>query len=871
MIDITKMNLKEKLGQLLFVGFDGYEYNDHLKTIIEEYKVGNIILFTRNIQDLEQLSKLNKKIHQEIYKHTKIMPFISIDQEGGLVTRIMKTATFAPGAMTIAATKLENAYKVGEILGEELTYLGINMNLAPTLDVNNNPNNPVIGVRSYGDNPQSVSEFGLNFIKGLQSKGIVATAKHFPGHGDVEVDSHLGLPVVDHDKERLNNVELYPFKQVLNDVDAIMSAHIFFKAYEQESLPATLSKKVLTDLLRNDLGYKGLIVSDCMEMKAIDDIYTTALGVKMGIIAGLDMAFISHSLEKQIQSLKLLEDAYLNGEITMEAIDEKVLRVLKFKEKTRKVIEENFINNVNNLKYFENDSNRNFAQKVVDDSLTIFKGERFYPVGKTLLIATAPFATTIAEDQLDTRSIIDAVKREIPNIDTYKLELNKVDEEILKIVGDYDNVVVCSYNANIYKNQAMMINLINARAKKLFVLSTRNPYDYLAIDNVDNYALVYEYTPNSVRTIVKYLKGELAPSGKLPVKLEKKFKAMASLYIGLEEYPLDENIKYLSFLKESKIEYVFISAHMPEMHANAMNELDVIIKEANRLGIKIILDVSKRSVLEFGIPEGIYSLRLDYGFKSEEVLEFGDKNFLVELNASVIKESDLLYLINNGFPREKLRISHNFYPKPYTGLSLESVKAKNDFYKKLGFKIMAYIPSKFGKRPPLKEGLPTCEIHRKSDLVSALSDLNYLNVDEVCFGDAYASLVELQTLVNFRRDILVVPINVYKGISQTELEILKRTHFNRSDSNDYFVRSSVRVHEPIIEFNTTIRSKKMVTIDNRNFLRYQGEVGIMKTDLPRDNKVNVVGVALISDYLLERIKPNQKFIFEIRGEIEWKK
>lgn len=871
MIDINKLTLKEKLGQLLFIGFDGYEYNDHLKTIIEEYKVGNVILFTRNIKDLDQLSNLNRKIHEEVLKNTGIMPFISIDQEGGLVTRIMKEATFAPGAMTIAATKLENAYKVGEILGEELTYLGINMNLAPTLDVNNNPNNPVIGVRSYGDDPKSVSEFGLNFIRGLQSKGIVATAKHFPGHGDVEVDSHLGLPVVDHDKERLNNVELYPFKYVLNEVDAIMSAHIFFKAYEKESLPATLSKKVLTDLLRNELGYNGLIVSDCMEMKAIDDIYTTAIGVKMGILAGLDMAFISHTLEKQIHALKLLEEAYNNGEISMEEIDQKVLRILKFKEKTRKIIEDNFINNKNNLKYFENDANKVFAQKVVDDSLTLFKGERFYPVGKTLLIATAPFATTIAEDQLDTRNIIDAVKREIPNIDTYKLELNKIDEEILNIVGEYDNVVVCSYNANIFKNQAMMINLINARAKKLFVISTRNPYDYLAIDNVDNYALVYEYTPNSVRTIVKYLKGELAPSGKLPVKLEKKFKAMASLYIGLEEYPLEENIKYLSFLKEAKIEYVFISAHMPEMHKDAMKELDEVIKEANRLGIKIILDVSKRSVLEYGIPEGIYSLRLDYGFRIEEVLEFRDENFLVELNASVIKERDLLYLINAGFPREKLRISHNFYPKPYTGLSLETLKQKNDFYKSLGFKVMAYVPSKFGKRPPLKEGLPTCEVHRHADLVSALTDLNYLNIDEVCFGDAYSSLEELKTLVNFRRDVLVIPINVYKGISETELEILKRTHVNRSDSNEYFVRSSVRVTEPINEFNTTIRERKLVTIDNRNFLRYQGEVGIMKTTLPRDNRVNVVGEALISDYLLDHIKPNQKFVFEIRGEIEWKK
>lgn len=254
---LNEMTLKEKLGQLLFIGFAGHEYNDHLRKIIEEYKVGNIILFTRNIDNLDQLSKLNRSLHEKIYQSTGVMPLISIDQEGGIVTRIQNTATFAPGAMTISATNSDNAYKVGQVLGEELSYLGINMNLAPTLDVNNNPNNPVIGVRSFGDDPKRVSEFGLNIIKGIQSKGVIATAKHFPGHGDVEVDSHLGLPVVDHDKERLDQVELYPFKKVINEVDAIMSAHIFFKAYEKESLPATLSRKVLTDLLRNKLGFNG--------------------------------------------------------------------------------------------------------------------------------------------------------------------------------------------------------------------------------------------------------------------------------------------------------------------------------------------------------------------------------------------------------------------------------------------------------------------------------------------------------------------------------------------------------------------------------------------------------------------------------------
>src|SRR5690554_3829011 len=296
MKSVKDMTLKEKLGQLLVVGFSGHEYSDHLRILVEDYKVGNVILFARNIKNINQLSKLNHDIHREIKKHTGIMPLITIDQEGGIVIRIMNGATFNSGHMTLGATNSENVYTVGKIMGKELSKLGINMNFAPTLDVNKNPKNPVIGVRSFSDDPKKVADFGIRFIKGLQEQGIIATAKHFPGHGDVEVDSHLGLPVVEHDRKRLDEVELYPFKKAFEEgVRAIMSAHIVFKAYEKEDIPGTVSKNIMTGLLRDKLDFDGLVVSDCMEMKAIDDTYTTPKGVAMGMEAGLDMAFVTHT------------------------------------------------------------------------------------------------------------------------------------------------------------------------------------------------------------------------------------------------------------------------------------------------------------------------------------------------------------------------------------------------------------------------------------------------------------------------------------------------------------------------------------------------------------------------------------------------
>lgn len=518
---IQDMTLDEKLGQLLIIGFDGYEYNDHLKTIIEKYKVGNIILFSRNIFNLEQLSNLNRKLYEEIYKNTGIIPFITIDQEGGIVTRIMKGATFCPGNMTITATNKENSFIIGKIMGEELSHLGINMNLAPALDVNNNPHNPVIGVRSYGDDSHKVAELGSLFIKGLQSQGIIATAKHFPGHGDVEVDSHLGLPIVDYDKKRLNDIELYPFKVAINEgVNAIMSAHIVFKAYESENIPATISKNVITGLLRNELGFNGLIVSDCMEMKAIDDHFTTSKGVAKGIAAGLDMAFVSHTLSKQIAALEEIKKALQDGLISIEEINKKVERILHFKELTRATIENNFLNNKNNLDYFANiQDHLATAQQIVDDSLTLVKGDNFTLKDKTLLLATVPYASTIVEDKLDTRNIIEAVKRDIKDIDCMQLPINDIDEEIINNIPKYDQVVICSFNAMNYQNQAKMINMINEISPKTYIISTRNPYDILTFTNVKNYLCLYEYTPNAVRTIVKYLKGEITAKGKLPIKL----------------------------------------------------------------------------------------------------------------------------------------------------------------------------------------------------------------------------------------------------------------------------------------------------------------------------------------------------------------
>lgn len=873
MKSIKEMTLKEKIGQVVICGFQGTKFSDELNTLIKEYKLGNVILFTRNIENVKQMHDLNMQIHKSIINEVGIMPFISIDQEGGMVTRIMKEATFFPGNMTLGAVNnYEYAYRIGEIMGEELRSIGVNMNLAPSLDVNNNPLNPVIGVRSYSDNPEVVAKFGRNYILGLQSTGVIATAKHFPGHGDTNVDSHKGLPVILHNKERLEKIELVPFKRCLNDTDAIMSAHILFEAYEDSGLPGTLSRKVITDLLRNKLGYKGLIISDCMEMKAIDEKYGAPRGALMGLKAGLDQVMISATFSKQVEAFKVIEEAVLSGELPMEELDEKVERILKAKERNYKTIEDNFFNKTweEKKEILLKQESKDFVSKVVDLSLTKVKGKDLYLNKKTLIVATEPFAMTIAEDELSDRSIVSAIKESGLNVDTIKIEMNLTDDaisEILEKAKYYEQVLVCTYNATIYKKQALLINKLNNVCEELFVLSTRSPYDIYQFRTVKNYMCLYEYTPNSVMTLVRYLKKEIKCCGRLPISLDEKIEVGASVYVGLDEYPLEKNLEYLELLKKEKIEKVFISSHIPEMRKGFEEELEIVCKKAKELGLKMILDISKPMYEKLGneLPE-IYALRLDYGFSLDEIVKMiKEKKFIVELNASTITKEKVNYLLNQGVVLQDIRISHNFYPKKYTGLSRESVIEKNKFFNELGMKVAMYIPSQNEHRPPMYEGLPTIEAHRKQALEATLSEIKNLGISEVIFGDAYCSKEELVTARNFDYDVSVIPLKIVRGTPKRIIDELNKVFINRQDATPYFVRGSNRC-EDIEEFNTVERKTGYVTIDNEKFKRYQGEVCIMLEDLESDERVNVIGECECSLETLKMIKPGKKFKFKIMGE-----
>lgn len=842
-------NIKNIIGSLVAVGFSGTEYNKHIKKMIREYHVSNVILFARNVSTLSKLVKLTKRIHKEIIEYTGETPLIMIDQEGGVVTRIFEEATFLPGAMTIGASHADS-YRIGKIMGEELIRLGIDMNLAPVLDVNTNPLNPVIGIRSFSDNLETVKNLANEEIKGIQEAGVIAVGKHFPGHGDTKVDSHLGLPVVNKSLSKLQKEELFPFREAITSgVKAIMTAHILFP--EVDMVPATISKVFLKDVLREELGFKGLVISDSMEMKAIANEYTTPKAVGMGILAGLDIAMVSHSEDLQIASIEELMRLYHDNE---KLFLDTYRHVKEIKETTASYLkpfyEEPF-------KGFENGESQKFSQEVVDGSLTLVSGKPFLRGKNTLAIIPKVRVQTIAEDKFREVDLFTLIRHSHLGITPLRIEVNEINKDVItKHICKYDNIIFFSYNAYLNEKQSQLINLINYYHKEVYVISLRGPYDLVKLQNISNFMTLFEYTPNAVRTLMKFLSGGLKPLGKLPVNVKKGFKTGASVYVGLEEYPLKDNLKYLELLSSVGIEEVFISGHMPEANENFTKELTEVINKASELNLKVVLDISKPSFSKLPNIDKIFALRLDWGFTIEDVLELSKKYaFLIELNASSVRESELMFLLSQGVPQEKLRVSHNFYPKPYTGLSHEEVLRKNEMFHRHGFEVMAYISAEDKRRKPLKEGLPTIESHRHANIYEALLDMKYLMMDRVYFGDSYASKEELEILKSYSTLFPVVPV-IFSGKDMTGVYSL------RIDQGEYELRISKTREENVEPFNTVKRDRKSLTCDNKLFLRYSGEMAIILKDLPSDSRVNVIGKVLCSDFSLNYLQDEQKIILK---------
>lgn len=338
-------------------------------------------------------------------------------------------------------------------------------------------------------------------------------------------------------------------------------------------------------------------------------------------------------------------------------------------------------------------------------------------------------------------------------------------------------------------------------------------------------------------------------------------------YIGLKEYPIEETKKYLLNAKEYGIDFIFTSFHMPE--ADIKKDFDELLSYTEKINLPLVIDISKGALDLDKLPSNIGALRLDYGFTKQDIVDLtNNAPYLIELNASTTTKEYLEELIQMGLNKNNLRISHNFYPKPYTGLGINQVLEKNKMFKSFGFDVIAYLPSNSQKRPPLYKGLPTVEEHRNLDLTISSQELFAALCDGVCIGDAYVSNEDIEKILSFE-DIYELPILIKKNLTENELDILKSLHRFRIDEGLYMKRSSTKRGVLVEPHDTNNINVFDITIDNNNYLRYKGEVGIALLPMENVGNVNVVGHIHPDAYTLcELIKPGSKFKFKIVGTID---
>lgn len=476
MLDISQLNIQEKIGQLLMVGFTGLEPNAAVCGLLQQRHVGGVILFRRNMASPQQVAALTSALQAN--RSNAVPLLIAVDQEGGVVARLEEGVTPLPSAMAFAAAgSAADCTALTQRANQELKMLGVNVNLAPVLDVNNNRDNPVIGVRAYGEEVASVCEYGLAAMRGIDAAGVAPTAKHFPGHGDTAVDSHLGLPVVTHTRARLDAVELAPFRAAITaGVPAIMSAHVVFPAIEAEpGRPSTLSAAVLTGLLREEMGFKGVIFTDCLEMAAIAEGIGVVQGALQAFQAGADVLLVSHRQDRQEAVAQALLAAVHRGEISMARLDASVQRILALKARYAANVAE-----VNVPKVVHTPESLALSARVHAAAVRSQGPVPVLPVGAPVWVVEAEVRehTEIDEPDSEPQGLAHCLLAQGCVVRQVRIPLRPaaVDQAaLLAALPAEGAVVMLSYNATLFQEQADLLRQLPA--SRLWLVAGRLPYD----------------------------------------------------------------------------------------------------------------------------------------------------------------------------------------------------------------------------------------------------------------------------------------------------------------------------------------------------------------------------------------------------------
>ena len=551
---LKKMSVDEKIGQMVHIGInarylnqDSAEYKELRRQIVEN-KLGGIVLFGAPIYESVQL--VNR-----MQESAKVPLLIAIDAETGVGMRFGDAENF-PWNMAIAATgNPEFARREGELTGREARALGITQIYAPVLDVNNNADNPVINVRSYGENPADVGRFGAAFIEGLQSQKIIATAKHFPGHGDTAVDSHRGLPIINLPRERLNQVELPPFQQAIKaGIASIMVAHIALPQIdpteikplsqsiqgdseigaeivaESATLPATLSPKIQTEILRKELNFQGLIVTDAMSMSGLTIYFNQDEAAVRAVLAGADILEKPADVDLTVKGIKA---AVASGRVSEERINQSVRKILAWKYELG--LDKNKITPLDQIdKTVSSEDSRLLSNEIAENAITLVKKEDgVLPLTKDKKVfllgitngddrnfAANTFQRTLRQSGIKFESVILDERSTTEEINAARKKTREADVILAALIGRVRSGAKNS--AGLPEAGAKFLSEILRDDKKVISLSFGNPYLLNNFPEMKTYIVAYGDMASLQRATARALVGEIPFKGKLPITLGRK-------------------------------------------------------------------------------------------------------------------------------------------------------------------------------------------------------------------------------------------------------------------------------------------------------------------------------------------------------------
>ncbi|TNC51380.1 glycoside hydrolase family 3 protein [Mumia zhuanghuii] len=546
---LRHMTLEQKVGQLFVIevaGRDADAPSDAAKAInqrmygvdtpaqaVAKYQPGGVIYYTTrnnddNIGDPAQVARLSNGLQRAaVSLPTRIPLQISVDQEGGaLVARFGPPATQMPGNMALGAGRsATDAKRSAEVIGTELASVGVTQDYAPVADVNVNPNNPVIGIRSIGSDPGLVSDLVAAQVRGYRAGGVSAVAKHFPGHGDTATDSHFGLPEVTHTRAELEAIDLPPFRAAIAaGIDSIMTAHVVLPAIDP-GVPATMSHKILTGLLRDELGFDGLIVTDALDMQGATATYPPDVAPVRAFLAGADQLLVPPQMDTAYNAVLA---AVRSGEISKKRLDESVYRILLHKHR-RGIFRDPFVDPAAATQIVGAPEHRADAQEITDRTTTLVKND-----AGVLPLAAAPRRVLVAGwGATTTQSMATALGAR--GATTQVLESGTTPSQAaigaaVAAAQTADLVVVPTYNAYAVdpktglqtasaQAQTRLVRALLATGKPVVVTAMRNPYDVASFPEAPTVLDTYGYTAHQIESLVRVLFGEVDPTGRLPVSI----------------------------------------------------------------------------------------------------------------------------------------------------------------------------------------------------------------------------------------------------------------------------------------------------------------------------------------------------------------